>query len=445
MRVGVTVRPRELVAVLVDGSGVRARTTAPVPRGGGLRVPLRRALRRLTQATPGADGAPPGGVHAVTVDAGALLDHALAHPGPEPVAVLRLARPHGSICPPLYGWGSAWQRAAAPVATVSGGYDLFGVPLAGLDRAGVRSFAARMAGVADRVAITAAGAVLSGGHEVAAADLIGEVAPGAVPVLSHRLGGLGLAYRENATILSAALRPFADDVSGDCQQALQDLRLTARLGFVLGAGALASPEHWRAFPARALGATSAAVLTGAGVLAGVENATMVDWGGQEYRVGQLVGGWPVTEPRQALPDGPVVSVPAPGVRRVPPADLGRDSEQWPRQRGPVVLVVPGDGPEPPGGDRATCRVDRDIAAAVGAAVARPAVTLERLVPAGTPEQLDAALAQTRADALAELVTGGADPGTTEVRDAHVAAVAYLAGTVRVRVHVVGRLSEVGTP
>lgn len=60
--------------------------------------------------------------------------------------------------------------------------------------------------------------------------------------LSHRIGGLGLLERENAAILSAALRPLAASVVPAFSAALEALGMSATLYLTANDGTLMSAE-----------------------------------------------------------------------------------------------------------------------------------------------------------------------------------------------------------
>ncbi|MFI6291024.1 hypothetical protein ACIBEJ_05525 [Nonomuraea sp. NPDC050790] len=173
-----------------------------------------------------------------------------------PVAAIRVGGP----CPEVLGPHPAHPGGAATI--VRGGHSLTGRPLAALDEAAVRRFAAGC-GLSD-FAVTATGSPVLADHELAVAEIVAAEVPGARITLSYEFGRAGLREREEDAMLNAALGPAALRVSREVGQALGGLPLYfARTGY-----GVVSAHYFRRYPLICRFGATASLARGLAVLGG---------------------------------------------------------------------------------------------------------------------------------------------------------------------------------
>ncbi|GAA2777128.1 hypothetical protein [Nonomuraea dietziae] len=301
-----------------------------------------------------------------------------------PVAAIRVGGP----CPPALGPQVTHPRGLATI--VRGGHSLTRRPLAPLDAAAVRAFAAGC-GLAD-FAVTATGSPVLADHELAVAELIAAEVPGARITLSYEFGRPGLRERERQAMLNAALRPEAERLADAAASWLEGIPLY----FARSGEGLVSAHYFRRYPLICREGATAAALHGAHALPGPHS-------------GRAVSPGPMGK-TEAAPTGP--------------ADRGRGS----------VAVSPGSvaGAGEGGG------FPPDVVAAFGAALAGPLAEVERIVQARGRAELDRALADARDEALTRVVSAGAAPGSARIGEVTVNPLSYLPdGLYRVRVTAAG--------
>ncbi|MGV9295969.1 hydantoinase/oxoprolinase N-terminal domain-containing protein [Amycolatopsis sp. NPDC003676] len=341
---------------------------------------------------------------------------------PEPVptgsriGILRIGG--ATALPPLAGWPVEMSTAlAGPVATVRGGHEYDGTASAPLDLAAVVEFARRCAGNVRAVAVSGVHGLENPDHEQQAATLLAEVLGPDVPVRKgSETEAIGLLERENTAVLDASLAEFTRARIEELGTAVRKHNPKAELYLVRGDGTvlpeLAAQRHATA----CLGAARAALLHGAARLAGVPAAVVVEATGSQILVGTTRDGllpesgahrefggirigWRL--PRLTVLDREG-SLPAAVAR----ARYGHDDL-------PVVLI--GDRPLPD----ALRPPDADLAAAVGAATAEAAGSVDRIFWQGAGGREDSA-ARARQLARDAAIRAGADPRTlreTPVKEA----------------------------
>lgn len=299
-----------------------------------------------------------------------------------PVAAIRVGGP----CPPALGPQVTHPRG--PATIVRGGHSLTRRPLAPLDAAAVRAFAAGC-GLAD-FAVTATGSPVLADHELAVAELIAAEVPGARITLSYEFGRPGLRERERQAMLNAALRPEAERLADAAASWLEGIPLY----FARSGEGLVSAHYFRRYPLICREGATAAALHGAHALPGPHSG-------------------------RAVSPGPTGKAAPPG-----PADRGRGSAAV--SPGSVAGAGEGGGFPP------------DVAAAFGAALAGPLAEVERIVQARGRAELDRALADARDEALTRVVSAGAAPGSARIGEVTVNPLSYLPdGLYRVRVTAAG--------
>ncbi|RJQ67634.1 hypothetical protein D5S17_33400 [Pseudonocardiaceae bacterium YIM PH 21723] len=114
-------------------------------------------------------------------------------------------------------------------------------------------------------------------------------------------------------------------------------------------------------------------------------------------------------------------------------------------RTPIVVVGPAAdlGPAITGLD-VTLPDHASCAPAIGAAMAEPAAEVERVVVTGNRTDLDRSLTLATEQAMAGVISAGADPAGVEVTESSATHISYLPGSVfRLRVRATGRIEQSG--
>jgi hypothetical protein len=197
-----------------------------------------------------------------------------------PVAVIRVGGPCPEVLRPLVGW----PEGSGVAVIVRGGHSLTGRPLAPLDTAAVRRFAATC-GLVD-FAVTATGSPVLAEHELAVAGIVAEQVPGARITLSYEFGRHGLRERENDAIRSAALGPQAGRIADEVAGGLPGVPVY----FARSGSGLVSAHYFRRYPLACYGGASASLARGlaAGVAREVAAAYGATVGGPEAQVERIV-------------------------------------------------------------------------------------------------------------------------------------------------------------
>ncbi|XP_047130677.1 uncharacterized protein LOC100205321 [Hydra vulgaris] len=105
--------------------------------------------------------------------------------------------------------------------------------------------------------------------------------------LSHKLGGLGLIERENATIINASLREYAFKTVKSFTKAFKELGFKNKFYFTTNDGTLASSDYIEKFPVFTFSSGPINSLRGAGFLVREKNYIVADIGGTTCDVGEI--------------------------------------------------------------------------------------------------------------------------------------------------------------
>lgn len=412
------------LAVVTDGV-VHATARSPVSLDAGMAEALRATLTALPQEAP---------VTSVTIASSWLPAARPAVTGLAPVAVLRLAHSDRTVFQPLSGWPPMLRDAVHGWSCVqSGGCDLTGRPLGQLDRAAVLRFVSEAVDQgAQSLAVSAVGAPVLADQETAVAEVVRQQFPDLHITLSHEVGGLGILARENTAVLNAALHSTVEALADACTDVVRELLPGTTVLFGRHDAASMNTEYLRRFPVAATAVEVAAMLRGAGVLAGVPDAAVLEWDGTGGRAGLLDDGLP----RRHGPAGdPPLSLPAPEVTEVGAHQVDQVlTRLLADRRRPVVAV--GDEPYPL--PEAEPVEHPAFAAAVGAAVAQPAAEVDRVLVEPAGGDVADVVDQASEEALARTVSAGASPNSVVVTGVHTSPVSYLPGNVvRVQVRAAG--------
>ncbi|MGW7536010.1 hydantoinase/oxoprolinase N-terminal domain-containing protein [Amycolatopsis sp. NPDC054798] len=389
---------------------------------------------------------------------GAAIDRVVAIlPEPVPaevrggsrVGVLRIGG--ATALPPLAGWPVRMSGAlAGPVAMVRGGHEYDGTASAPLDLAAVAEFARHCAENVRAVAITGVHGLENSDHEQRAAALLADVLG---PDVLVRRGGeteaIGLLERENTALLDAALAGFARARIDELGAAVRKHNPAAELYLVRGDGTVLPELEAQRHTTACLGAARAALTHGAARLAGVPAAVVAEMTGSRTVVGTTYGGLLRESgayrefggirigsrlPRLIAVDREKSFAAAVARARYGHGDL------------PVVLV--GDQsaaiPDPPGVSVLRPQ-DGDLAAAMGAATAEAAGSVDRIFWQGSGGREEPA-ARARQLARDAAVRAGADPRTLRETPVKEALMTYVpVPAARLRATAVGPILEPGAP
>jgi N-methylhydantoinase A/oxoprolinase/acetone carboxylase beta subunit len=221
--------------------------------------------------------------------------------------LIRIGAPATTGVPPLYDWPESLRAAIGNHrVVVSGGYDFDGTELANLDEQAVAAAARRFrADGIVAVAISCCFAPVCATMEHRAADIVRNEIPDARISLSSAFGRLGLIERENATAMNASLSHLAETVIGSFRQAIRALGIDVPFFISQNDGTMMTADEVERHPVLTFASGPTNSMRGAGFLAGIGDAIVVDIGGTTVDVGQLV---------HSLPRESAVAVDIGGVR-----------------------------------------------------------------------------------------------------------------------------------
>jgi len=283
MRIGIDVGGTNTDAALVDGNGsVLAWTKTPTTDD-----PAEGIERALGSVLPD-DRAAVGLVSLGTTHA---LNAVVSRRNLGRVLTLRVAAPSSRSVPPMTGWPTDLKAVVDGGATiVRGGVEVDG-RVHPLDRDEIRrALDGRNVGA---VAIGGPFSLQDPSQELEVADLVRDALGGDILIAtSHRIGGLGLLERENATILNAALREVVAGVVEGFASALSAHGLDATPFLTQNDGTLMRLEHALEMPVLTIGSGPANSIRGAAALTGITDAHVIDVGGTTTDVGVIRGGFP---------------------------------------------------------------------------------------------------------------------------------------------------------
>ena len=207
------------------------------------------------------------------------------------VMTLRVAAPATRSVPPMTGWPSDLRAVVdGGSAIVRGGVEVDG-RVHPIDPDEIR----RAVGGSDASAIAISGpfSLQDPSQELEVADLVRNAAGHQVAIsTSHRVGGLGLLERENATILNAALHAVVAQLVDGFVGALAAHGLSATPFLTQNDGTLMRLEHALEMPVLTIGSGPANSIRGAAALTGISDAHVVDVGGTTTDVGVIRDGFP---------------------------------------------------------------------------------------------------------------------------------------------------------
>jgi len=291
LRVGVDVGGTNTDAVLLEGRRVVASAKSPTTPDvtSGIVSAVGRALG---QAEP----LPAQRIGAIMLGTTHFVNALLERRGLVPTAAIRLCGPSTTLVPPFCDWPEDLVAAMEGQGRLlSGGHEFDGREISALDEDGA------MAAVdlavergARALAVTGVFSPVNTEHEDRIRSRLAARYPDLPVTLSHQIGRVGLLERENASILNACLSGIAHRTVAAIRDALASLGLDAPLYLTQNDGTLMDAGYAARFPVLSISSGPTNSMRGATVLAGVEDALVVDVGGTTTDVGVLVRGFPRT-------------------------------------------------------------------------------------------------------------------------------------------------------
>jgi N-methylhydantoinase A/oxoprolinase/acetone carboxylase beta subunit len=447
VRLGIELGTSDADAVAIDARD-RLIVKAKVPVIGDLRADMAGAVEAVLRGT----GVDAGRVHHVMFATREARTALRDRTDLRRVAAVRIGNPVTQAIPPLSMWPEDLRRTvSAGEAIVAGGAEYDGRAAAPLDRDALERFLASLRGTVDRVAVTSVFSPVAPEQELDAAELARQaLGPAAHVSLSHEIGGIGLLERENATVLNAALGGVPERLAAALRRVLDAAGIDAELFLAQNDGTLMAVEHALSYPVLMIRSGPASSMRGAAHLSGAGDAVVADVGATHAELGVLVSGFPRVSPPPTqiagvpinfrMPD--VAALPRDGLEELDPDQFADAVDRARAALGRVPLVAVGGANELvpddlPGGGEVIRPPDREVAAAIGAAVAPVSGQVARIC-ANRPETRRAALDEARSEATARAVQAGADRRALEIVEIEETPLTYLAEpTIRIRVTAAG--------
>lgn len=421
LRLGVHLGNARAQVALVDSGELRASAATEAPLGAGVGEALNAALSALPL---------PSDLTAVTIALSWLSIGNLSASDLTPVAVLRLAHAEHTVAPPLYDWPAPLHDAVHGWSCVQpGGSDLTRRQFGELDVGAVLDFVGLAVGEGARsLAVSAVGAPMLAEQETAVAEAVRRQFPDLNVTLSNEVGGLGLLARENTAVLNAALHAAAEAVAEACDRVTHEVLPGIPVLFSRHDAALMNSEYLRRFPVAAADADIAATLRGAGLLADVSDAIVLEWDGTVGRIGLLESGRPH---RRSQAGKPPLSLLTPNVTSVDADSFDAVLHRLLASRTRPILAT---AAVPDGLAEVSTLACGRFAGAFGAATAQPAAEVDRVLVEPAAGELTGIVDRVTEEALVRAISAGARPESVTVTDVYSGPVAYLPSNV-VRVHV----------
>jgi N-methylhydantoinase A/oxoprolinase/acetone carboxylase beta subunit len=207
----------------------------------------------------------------------------------EAAAAIRVGSPVSESLPPMVDWPEDLRAAVNNAAFfVAGGSEYDGRPLRAVDRAEISQVARTLAarGI-QQAAVTAVFGTSYPDDEAQIAQWLRAENPKLQVTMSHRIGRFGILERENATLLNAMLRPLAERTVAGFQAAVP-----ANLFISQNDGTAMRAESAATLPIFTVASGPTNSLRGAGILASLDEAIVIDVGGTTTDVGVLRAGYP---------------------------------------------------------------------------------------------------------------------------------------------------------
>ncbi len=287
-RIGVDVGGTNTDAVLVEAgavlAAVKTETTADVTSG------IRGAFRDLRAASEGglADAA------AVMIGTTHFVNAVVQRRDLNRAAALRICLPASATLPPMVDWPSDLAEIAdGGRYLVAGGHEYDGRPIVPMDEGAVAEAGRAMkAQGVTAAAVSAVFSPLTAECEERAAVILRDAHPDLHVTLSSTLGRIGLLERENASLLNAALVDLSHHTIAAFEAAIAESGIAAPLFITQNDGTVVDAATARDQPVFSFASGPTNSMRGAALLAGLDEAMVVDVGGTSSDVGCLKAGYP---------------------------------------------------------------------------------------------------------------------------------------------------------
>jgi N-methylhydantoinase A/oxoprolinase/acetone carboxylase beta subunit len=207
----------------------------------------------------------------------------------EATAAIRVGSPVSESLPPMIDWPDDLRRSVKNDAFfVAGGREYDGRSIRPINRAEILAVARNLAARnIKQAAVTAVFGTSYPEDETQIADWLRSENPDLQVTPSHRIGRFGILERENATMLNAMLRPLAERTTAGFNAAVP-----ANLFISQNDGTAMRAESAAQLPIFTVASGPTNSLRGAGILASLGEAIVIDVGGTTTDVGLLRGGYP---------------------------------------------------------------------------------------------------------------------------------------------------------
>ncbi|MEL7485788.1 MAG: hydantoinase/oxoprolinase family protein [Pseudomonadota bacterium] len=288
MRIGVDVGGTNTDAVVVDGDALVAAEKRPTSDD------IAEGVIEAVRAVLASAGVAPEAIDAVMLGTTQFTNAVVRRRDLAHIGALRVGAQSSRALP----IGAKWPKDLASVVIaaaeqVDGGAEFDGAPIVSFDaeaaRAAIDAFQSKGA---EALAITSLFSPVNADHEIAARNIAAATFKEDRIALSNAVGGLGLYQRENATLLNAALLPFADRVVDAFAAAFSTLDIACPFFISQNDGTLMTAAFAKAYPVLTFSSGPTNSMRGAAFLTGARNAMVVDIGGTTSDIGMLIDGYP---------------------------------------------------------------------------------------------------------------------------------------------------------
>lgn len=288
MRIGIDVGGTNTDAVLLDGNIVLASYKAPTTADVGSGVI--RAIAAVLEAAK----ATPQAINAVMIGTTHFTNAVIERQRLLEVGAIRIGLPATKGIPPMTDWPKDLaDTLGRHTFMVRGGHEFDGREIAPLDEAAILEAARQIRKLGLKsVSITSVFSPVTDMMERRAAEIVRNELPGVAITLSHEIGRVGFLERENAAILNASLAELSRHVRDSFTDALARMGIAAPFFISQNDGTLMTPDHMARYPVHTFASGPTNSMRGAGHLAGIGNAMVVDIGGTTSDVGMLMQGFP---------------------------------------------------------------------------------------------------------------------------------------------------------
>lgn len=227
------------------------------------------------------------------------------------VGIVRIAGQKPQVYPSCYLWPDDLRKAVlAGSVTIDGGFQCNGKPITPFSSAQAAFAIQQLVDLgSESIAVVGVFSPLNNEHEQAVAQLVQGI-----PVSrSSDVGGVGFIERENSTVLNAALKKVIKTGLSSLKSICHSLDLTCPLFITQNDGSLITIEQAMEYPVLTISAGPTNSFRGGAMLAGMEDAIVVDIGGTSTDIGLISKGVPRSSLNTSMIGGIRLNFPMPDV------------------------------------------------------------------------------------------------------------------------------------